>query len=230
MFLVEEMWQQIQKFTAAKTAAILLRQQRSPSSDRAVKNVPPVLNSKTVKGAVQTTSLLLYFYSLHEISQAKLAGHQNLLLPRSSDLRVSPLWTVERTRMGHTNKMKPGLRGHFIFKRHRNTCSEVKGAIFCETIEIYNQTLRVQFGGAALNVRLPVITSAKYNFTGRKGVLKVEVCSSRAIWVGMQRRACWNMCPGFSSAVSSDIKCVEYPLLLALDSTTSASLRWVWQA
>lgn len=37
-----------------------------------------------------------------------------------------------------------------------------------------------------------------------------------------KEEACWNMCPGVSSAVSSDIKGVEYPLLLALDSTASA--------
>lgn len=83
--------------------------------------------------------------------------------------------------MGHTNEMKPGLRGHFIFKRHHNTCSEVKGAILCEMIEIYNQTLRVRFGGVASKIRLRVITSARYNFTGRKGLFNVEVCSSRAI-------------------------------------------------
>lgn len=75
--------------------------------------------------------------------------------------------------MGHTNEMKPGLRGHFIFKHRHNTRSEAKGAIFCE---IYNQTLRV-----ASNARLRVITRAEYNFTGREGVFNAEVCSSRAI-------------------------------------------------
>lgn len=119
--------------------------------------------------------------------------------------------------------MEPGLRGHFIFKRHHNTCSEVKGTIFCEMIEIYNQTLGVQFGGVASNTHLRVIPSAKYNFTGRKGVFNAEVCSSKKrLQRSCKEEACWNMCPGVSSAVSSDIKCVEYPLLLALDSTASA--------
>lgn len=78
--------------------------------------------------------------------------------------------------MGHTNEMKPGLRGRFILKHRHNTRSEAKGAIFCKMTEIYNQTLRV-----ASNARLRVITSAEYNFTGREGVFNAEVCRSRAI-------------------------------------------------
>lgn len=82
-------------------------------------------------------------------------------------------------------------------------------------IEIYNQTLRVQFSGVASNACLRAITSAKYNLTRRSaapGPFKLEC----------KEESCWNMCPGFSSALSSDIKCVEYPLLLALDSMASA--------
>lgn len=122
--------------------------------------------------------------------------------------------------MGHTNKMKPGLRGRFIFKRHCNTCSHVKGAIFCGTIEIHNQTLRVQSGGVGSNVRSPVIASAKYNLTGRTGVFNGLQLQGHLSWKAKTRRVGTRAL--VSRLLSSDIKCVEYPPLLALDSTASA--------